>query len=79
MDDYGLHRAGNSSNGWGIIFMFLMMVLVVVGIVAIVHYMNHGTHQHKAGDTALDLLEKRYAKGEIDKKEFEEKRTVLGS
>ena len=78
MDDYGLHRAGGS-NVWGIIFMFLMMVLVVVGIVAIVHYMNHGTHQQKKEGTAIDLLEKRYAKGEIDKKEFEEKRTVLGS
>ena len=79
MDDYGLHRAGSSSNVWGIIFMFLMMVLVVVGIVAIVHYMNHGTGRQQSEGTALDLLEKRYAKGEIDKKEFEEKRTVLGS
>ena len=33
---------------------------------------------HGRGRTALDTLEERFAKGEIDKSEFEEKRKLLG-
>jgi len=75
----------NDGNGygysiWGSVFMFLMMFLVVVGIIWCVHYFGHNHHNTlDSKEEALTILRKRYANGEIDKKEFEEKRKDLGS
>ena len=65
--------------GFGWIFMVLFWGLVIWGIVALVRGSvgtgyNHGGSHEK---TPLDILKERYARGEINKEEFESKKKDL--
>lgn len=62
------------------IFMGLFWIVLVIGVAAIVWAVLHkgagGAGRAESG-TALRILEERYARGEIDKEEFEQKRRDL--
>jgi len=62
--------------GLGWIFMVVFWILIILGVVAFARYLG-GAKQNGAGRTPMDILKERYAKGEIDKKEFEEKKKAL--
>lgn len=74
MSDYGFMGMGGGFMGG--IFMILFWVLVIVGIVYLVKYLI-SLQSKKQDKTPLDILKERYAKGEIDKEEFEKRKKDL--
>ena len=73
---------GAYGGGWGMGFgrvgMALLCVLIIVAIVVLVRWTSgSGTHSPPHAKAALDVLKERYARGEIDKQEFEEKKHDL--
>jgi putative membrane protein len=57
--------------GFGWLFMIIFWALVILGVVYIFKMIAERTRPAEKGETALDILKKRYAKGEITKEEFE--------
>ena len=73
--------------GWygmflGPFFMILFLVAVIAAVVLASRWFAapwHGSPHHPPfGRSPLDILKERYARGEIDKEEYEERRRVLG-
>ncbi len=80
MGGYGGY--GGHAMGWfGGIFMIVFWALVIVGLVFLIRWLAVSTKSSGQGnsgsETALDVLKKRYARGEINKEEFEEKKKDL--
>jgi len=80
--DYGHPHAWGG--GWGgmffgplmmIVFLAAVVILVVVAIRWVAGAGHAATHPGRT--SPLDLLKERYARGEIDKQEYEERRRVL--
>ena len=57
--------------------MILFWLLVIVAIVAALRRTPWSSSSGGAAQTPLEILKARYARGEIDKKEFEEKKRDL--
>ena len=73
--------------GWGMgwfggIFSLIFWILVIVGMVLLIRWLIHMSKGHSepgpSGSKALEILRERYARGEIEKQEFEEKKKDLG-
>jgi putative membrane protein len=63
--------------GFGWIFMIAFWALVILGIVFLIRVITGGVKKEDKTETAIDILKKRYARGEIGKEEFEEKKKDL--
>jgi putative membrane protein len=60
--------------GAGCVATLFLWVLIILGIVFLVRAILRAERKGAAEETALDILKKRYAKGDISKEEFEEKK-----
>ena len=68
--------------GWfGSILMVAFWVAVIVGMIFLIRWLVVSTRGGVSGarseDSALEILKRRYARGEINKEEFEEKKKDL--
>ena len=85
---WGPHMMG-WDGGWyvmilGPLFMILSLAGLIAAVVLLARWLRgqwQGTtlpHHTLASRTPVDILKERFARGEIDKDEFEERRRVLG-
>ena len=56
----------------------IIMLIVFVGLAAIIIWIADWTAVPERHRTALSILNRRLARGEIDRAEYEKKRRVLG-
>ena len=76
----GGHDGGWGWMGFGVIGMSLFWILVIVVVVVLAKSVWGPGASSDRGQpkTALDILKECYARGEIDKEEFETKKRDLG-
>lgn len=78
---YGHPMWGVGWHGW-FIGPIMMMLFLVIAVALVVFFMRRAdtgpTISDPAQKSPLDILKERFARGEIDKAEFEERQKVLG-
>ncbi len=77
MNGYGYGGSMMGYGGFGFPFQILWWILVALAVVTVVRWFSGGPAQWGRGASALDVLNDRYAKGEINKEEFESKKKDL--
>lgn len=75
----------NGFGGWGIgfgfVFMLLFWGLVILGIAALIRWlmMQPSAGKNLRGKTPLEIVQERYARGEINREEYEQIKRDLES
>lgn len=88
-DGYGHPHMWGGHGDWGgagllhgplmVLVTIIILALVAVGVARLMGCGAHRCGHRRSGSNALAILEERFAKGEIDKAEFEERRNALKS
>lgn len=86
----GWHMGPGGMYGWwgtgwfGFIFMAIFWIALIAGVIALIRWLfqtkgngPYYSNNAQCGSRAMDILRERYARGEIGKEEFEEKKRDL--
>lgn len=78
----GMMDSSNMMMGWGGMFFGpLIMVgffaLIVFGIVMLVKWISSDTSNHQPSVGAINVLNERFAAGDIDEAEYENRKRIL--
>ena len=70
---------GGWGMGFGFIFMLLFWGLVILGVVTLIRWLlSQSSPNRRARDkTPWEIVQERYARGEIDREEYEQKKRDL--
>jgi len=76
------HMWGEWGGGWGHMFLgpvfgILVIAAIAIAIVLVVRALGGGAARRGGGTSALGILDERFARGEIDREEYEERKRVL--
>lgn len=75
---YGHGEMMDGAWGWlGGAFMMVFFIAVIVGVVVVFLRMFGHEPTRRSSSRALDILNERFARGEIDRTEYEERRRAL--
>lgn len=70
-----MHWGNFGMGGWGMGFGWISMIIVwaviILGVYYLIRLIAGGAKKEGPKETALDILKKRYARGEISKEEFD--------
>ena len=74
------HMGPDMMGAWGMgwfggIFMILFWILILVGLVFVIKWLiqstSHGHSNASSANRAIEILKERYARGDIDKTQYE--------
>lgn len=70
-----MHWFNGFGGGWMMIFWWTLIIAAIFGLFQFIKNYNSSNSVKK--ENALEILNKRYANGEIDKREYEQKKEDL--
>jgi putative membrane protein len=74
---YGYGEFGMLHGIFGIVVFIGVLILLAMVVRHLMHPDAYGPHSTSTNTQPLDILKERFAKGEIDKAEYEERKEVL--
>ena len=74
---FGMMDGYSMSFGIMGILGLIFWILVIIGLVILIKYLWEGGQGRREQESAIEILKKKYARGEISKEEFEAKRKDL--
>ena len=73
----GYGYGNNMMGGW---FVVMFISIIIIGVVVFLFYrkgQNNNTSDTGARDNSLDILNERFARGEINEDEYNQRKNVL--